>query len=200
MQANLDQSISDLLLKVQTVFKFLLEEDTLSNLDVMKDTLARIAQVISNCAQFIKNYSETKSFCTLNPFLPSFLDSVLTRFHCRDTTWKEHRVRNAGRCRRLQQGPRCVDATMQFGTRTSMSTASSRTRTWMAWRMQAELDSTRQRNAWMAREEKFYRRLLTGSTTRTPMRRGSSGFTARQGEESPPSPTRLRCGSRTWED
>ncbi|KIM54449.1 hypothetical protein SCLCIDRAFT_1221930 [Scleroderma citrinum Foug A] len=62
MQANLDQSISDLLLKVQNVYEFLLEEDTLSNLDVMKDTLARIAQVISNCARFIKNYPETKSF------------------------------------------------------------------------------------------------------------------------------------------
>ena len=70
MQANLDQSISDLLLKVQNVYEFLLEEDTLSNLDVMKDTLARIAQVISNCARFIKNYPETKSFCTPNPFLP----------------------------------------------------------------------------------------------------------------------------------
>jgi len=62
IQANLDQ-ISDLLLKIQNVYEFLLEEDTLSNLDMMKDTLARIAQAVSNCAQFIKNYSETKSFC-----------------------------------------------------------------------------------------------------------------------------------------
>jgi len=63
IQANLDQ-ISDLLLKIQNVYEFLLEEDTLSNLDMMKDTLAWIAQAVSNCAQFIKNYSETKSFCT----------------------------------------------------------------------------------------------------------------------------------------
>jgi len=70
-QANLDQSISDLLLQVQTVYEFLLEENTLSNFVTMKDTLARIAQVIGNCAQFIKNYSETKSFCTPSPFLPS---------------------------------------------------------------------------------------------------------------------------------
>ena len=70
MQANLDQSISDLLLKVQNVYEFLLEENMLSNLDTMKDTLARIAQVISNCAQFIKNYSETKSFCAPNLFFP----------------------------------------------------------------------------------------------------------------------------------
>jgi len=69
MQVDLDQSISDLLSKVQNVYEFLLEEDTLSNLDTMKDALARIAQVISNCAQFIKNFSETTSFCTPEPFL-----------------------------------------------------------------------------------------------------------------------------------
>jgi len=62
-QANLDNSISSLLAKVQSVYEFLLEEHTLSSLDTMKDTLGRIAEVISNCAQFIKDYSETKNFC-----------------------------------------------------------------------------------------------------------------------------------------
>ncbi|KAL4075164.1 hypothetical protein V8B97DRAFT_1544571 [Scleroderma yunnanense] len=61
-QANLDSSVSSLLAKVQNVYEFLLEKDTLSNLCTMKDTLARIAQVINNYAQFIKNYSETKNF------------------------------------------------------------------------------------------------------------------------------------------
>jgi len=56
-----------LLLKVQNVYEFLLEENTLSNLDMMKNTLARIALVISNCAQFIKNYSETKSYANPPP-------------------------------------------------------------------------------------------------------------------------------------
>ena len=49
--------------KVKSVYEFLLEGDTLANLATMEDHLARIAQVISKCAQFIKNYSETKSFC-----------------------------------------------------------------------------------------------------------------------------------------
>ena len=62
-QTNLDQSISSLLLKINNVYEFLLEEDTLSDVDPMKDTLARIAQIISECAQFVKNYSETKDFC-----------------------------------------------------------------------------------------------------------------------------------------
>jgi len=91
MQVNLDQSISDLLLKVQNVYEFLLEENILSNLDMMKNTLARIAQVISNCAQFIKNYSEMKSFCTLTPLL----DNALIKLHCRETSGKAHCIQNA---------------------------------------------------------------------------------------------------------
>ncbi|KAL4081810.1 WD40-repeat-containing domain protein [Scleroderma yunnanense] len=61
-QTNLDSSMSSLLAKVRSVYEFLLEEDTRTNLETMKDILARIAQVISNSAQFIKNYSEIKSF------------------------------------------------------------------------------------------------------------------------------------------
>jgi len=63
-QANLDSSISSLLAKVQSVYEFLLEEGTLSSLDAMKDILGDIARVISNCTQFIKDYSEIKNFCT----------------------------------------------------------------------------------------------------------------------------------------
>ncbi|KIM54282.1 hypothetical protein SCLCIDRAFT_387208, partial [Scleroderma citrinum Foug A] len=61
-QANLDSSISSLLEKVRSVYEFLLEGDTLSSFDARKGTLGHIAQVISNCAQFIKDYSETKNF------------------------------------------------------------------------------------------------------------------------------------------
>ncbi|KAL4066459.1 WD40-repeat-containing domain protein [Scleroderma yunnanense] len=60
-QANLNKSVSNLLEKIQCVYNFLLEEDTLANLDTMKDTLGSIAQVISSCAQFVKNYSEIES-------------------------------------------------------------------------------------------------------------------------------------------
>ena len=53
MQANLDHSIPSLLVNLQNVYEFLLEKDTLSNLDMMKDTLTHrslLAQVIDNCA------------------------------------------------------------------------------------------------------------------------------------------------------
>ena len=61
-QATLDSSVASLFLKVKGVYEFLLRGDILANLATMEDSLARIAQGISNCTQFI-NYSETKNFC-----------------------------------------------------------------------------------------------------------------------------------------
>ena len=69
-QVNLDHSVFCLLSKVQSVYEFLLEDGTKAILDVMKDTLARITQVVSSCAQFIKNYSETKMLCMPLQILP----------------------------------------------------------------------------------------------------------------------------------
>ena len=62
-QVTLDNSALSLLSKIKSVYEFFLAGDTLSSLTTMKDTLARFAQVISNCVQFIKNYSETRRFC-----------------------------------------------------------------------------------------------------------------------------------------
>ena len=67
MQANPDHPVSSLLSKVQSVYEFLLEEDTKANLDMMKDKLARIAQGVSSCAQFIENYPETTNLCMSPP-------------------------------------------------------------------------------------------------------------------------------------
>ncbi|KIM51381.1 hypothetical protein SCLCIDRAFT_1224567, partial [Scleroderma citrinum Foug A] len=61
-QTKLDDSVSNLLSKIASVYRFLLEPDTKANLNAMKDTLTHIAQVVSSCAQFIENYAETKSF------------------------------------------------------------------------------------------------------------------------------------------
>ncbi|KAI6133843.1 hypothetical protein EV401DRAFT_1579825 [Pisolithus croceorrhizus] len=61
-QANLDKAVSGLLQTIRTVYEFLTEEDTINNIDSMKDTLAKIAWVISDSVQFIKDYSETKNF------------------------------------------------------------------------------------------------------------------------------------------
>jgi len=69
-QVNLDHSVFCLLSKVRSVYEFLLEDGTKAILDVMKDTLARITQVVSSCAQFIENYSETKMLCMPLQILP----------------------------------------------------------------------------------------------------------------------------------
>ncbi|KAL4063361.1 hypothetical protein V8B97DRAFT_2011770 [Scleroderma yunnanense] len=61
-QANLDEYVSNLLEKIQIIYLFLLEEDILFGLHRMQDTLVPIAKAISNCAQFIINYSETQNF------------------------------------------------------------------------------------------------------------------------------------------
>ncbi|KIN94536.1 hypothetical protein M404DRAFT_168052, partial [Pisolithus tinctorius Marx 270] len=60
--SNLDKAVSDLLKMIRGVYEFLAEEDTINNIDSMKDTLAKIAGVICNAVQFIKDYSKTKSF------------------------------------------------------------------------------------------------------------------------------------------
>lgn len=61
-QANLDRDVFDLLGTVRMVYEFLLEDDTIQNIDGMKETLGGIAQVIRDVAWFIKNYSETTNF------------------------------------------------------------------------------------------------------------------------------------------
>ncbi|KIO01502.1 hypothetical protein M404DRAFT_149928, partial [Pisolithus tinctorius Marx 270] len=61
-QANLDIAISELLKKVGSVYAFLLKDDTIKNIDTMRVPLAKIAQVINACAQFIRDYSETTNF------------------------------------------------------------------------------------------------------------------------------------------
>ncbi|KIO01533.1 hypothetical protein M404DRAFT_726737, partial [Pisolithus tinctorius Marx 270] len=61
-QANLDNAISELLKKVGSVYAFLSDDDTIKNIDTMRVPLAKIAQVINTCAQFIRDYSETTNF------------------------------------------------------------------------------------------------------------------------------------------
>ncbi|KIO04624.1 hypothetical protein M404DRAFT_544679 [Pisolithus tinctorius Marx 270] len=61
-QANLYNATPALLQKLGFVYKLLLEEDMMKNINRMRDTLAKIARVVSAAAQFIMNYTEMKSF------------------------------------------------------------------------------------------------------------------------------------------
>ncbi|KAG6330329.1 hypothetical protein ID866_8760 [Astraeus odoratus] len=61
-QDSCDESVSALLEKVQEVYEFLLEKDTLEYINTKEHILVQIAQVVGNCAEFITKYSERKSF------------------------------------------------------------------------------------------------------------------------------------------
>lgn len=69
-QASLDDSISTLLSKIEYVYESLLDEDAKTKLDEKKVILARIAQVVSSCAQFIENHAEIKNFCMSRRIFP----------------------------------------------------------------------------------------------------------------------------------
>ncbi|KAI6114846.1 hypothetical protein EDD16DRAFT_1520919 [Pisolithus croceorrhizus] len=63
-QANLDKAVSGLLGTMRSVYKCLVKQDRISNLD--RVALGKIARAISDSAHFIINYSTTKSFCTIH--------------------------------------------------------------------------------------------------------------------------------------
>ena len=60
---DLDEDVNDLLAKISETYHFLIADETIPAFDIMKETLAQIAQVVQECAQFITNYSKTKKFC-----------------------------------------------------------------------------------------------------------------------------------------
>ncbi|KIM57165.1 hypothetical protein SCLCIDRAFT_29012 [Scleroderma citrinum Foug A] len=71
-QADIDDDMNDLLAKISHTYHFLMENETLAEIDIVKEMLAQIAQVVQQCAQFIANYSETKKFwMTLGKDVPS---------------------------------------------------------------------------------------------------------------------------------
>ncbi|KAG6328705.1 hypothetical protein ID866_10385 [Astraeus odoratus] len=57
-----DEVVSALLTKVQEVYEFLLEKDTLQSVNKREYILIQIAQVVSNCAEFIAKYTPGKGF------------------------------------------------------------------------------------------------------------------------------------------
>ena len=59
--------MDELLVKMCQIYHFLMADDTLSAINIMKETLAQIAQVVQGCAQFIANYPETRKFCKCLP-------------------------------------------------------------------------------------------------------------------------------------
>ncbi|KAI6158930.1 hypothetical protein EDD17DRAFT_1899110, partial [Pisolithus thermaeus] len=61
-QAKLDNEVSDLLYTIKDVYKFLMEEVTVAEIDIMKETLGKISQEIKGAAEFIIKYTKKKNF------------------------------------------------------------------------------------------------------------------------------------------
>ncbi|KAG2144689.1 uncharacterized protein EDB93DRAFT_1337981 [Suillus bovinus] len=62
-QAERDESVQRLLQKLDQVYGFIIQDDNLFKVESMSDVVRKIAQQTLECARFIRDYSETKSFC-----------------------------------------------------------------------------------------------------------------------------------------
>jgi hypothetical protein len=61
-QRNRDNAIRELLEKLGEVYSFT-QDEMLGKISSMDPILGKISQQTRECANFIKNYSETKNFC-----------------------------------------------------------------------------------------------------------------------------------------
>jgi hypothetical protein len=62
-QTKRDQSVQSLLEKLEEVYDFMSQKDTLGQISSKRSIAGRIAQQTLECAGFIKDYSEKKGFC-----------------------------------------------------------------------------------------------------------------------------------------
>ncbi|KAG6331841.1 hypothetical protein ID866_7250 [Astraeus odoratus] len=61
-QMNRDQSINKLLFKIGHVYSFIIEDDTLTSINLIWEPLVKIGELVHKGVQFIQNYAEVKSF------------------------------------------------------------------------------------------------------------------------------------------
>jgi len=62
-QSDRDQAVLGLVNKLDQVYSFMIQDETLGQISSMPGILGQISQQTLECARFIRDYSETKSFC-----------------------------------------------------------------------------------------------------------------------------------------
>jgi hypothetical protein len=62
-QSDRDQAVLVLVNKLDQVYGFMIQDETLGQISSMRSILGQISQQTLECARFIRDYSETKSFC-----------------------------------------------------------------------------------------------------------------------------------------
>ncbi|KAG2029826.1 hypothetical protein BDR03DRAFT_1017894 [Suillus americanus] len=81
-QTERDQSVQSLLKKLEEVYRFMSQDDTLGQISSKRDIFGRIAQQTLECASFIRDYSEKKSFWKrLGKNVISETDDLITRYN-----------------------------------------------------------------------------------------------------------------------
>jgi hypothetical protein len=64
-------------MKLAEVYRFMTQGDSLGKIESMRDIVGKIAQQTLECARFIREYSETKSFCESSGYRISHLHLIL---------------------------------------------------------------------------------------------------------------------------
>ncbi|KAG2365664.1 hypothetical protein BDR07DRAFT_625260 [Suillus spraguei] len=81
-QTERDDSVQSLLEKLEQVYVFMSQDDTLSKIPSQRTIVERIAQQTLECARFIRDYSERKSFWKrLGKNVISETDDLITRYN-----------------------------------------------------------------------------------------------------------------------
>jgi hypothetical protein len=62
-QSDRDQAVLGLINKLDQVYGFMIQDETLGQISSMRSILGQISQQTLECARFIRDYAETKSFC-----------------------------------------------------------------------------------------------------------------------------------------
>ncbi|KAG2136500.1 uncharacterized protein EDB93DRAFT_1339417, partial [Suillus bovinus] len=81
-QAERDKSVHRLCQKLDQVYGFIIQDDNLFKVDSMRDVIGKIAQQTLECARFIREYSETKSFWKrVGKNIIAETDDIITRYN-----------------------------------------------------------------------------------------------------------------------
>ncbi|KAG1786499.1 hypothetical protein EV424DRAFT_1467839 [Suillus variegatus] len=81
-QTEHDKSVQSLLEKLEQVYRFMSQDDTLGQISTKRSIAGRIAQQTLECACFIRDYSEKKSFWKrLGKNIVSEMNDLISRYN-----------------------------------------------------------------------------------------------------------------------
>ncbi|KAG2105115.1 uncharacterized protein F5147DRAFT_762011 [Suillus discolor] len=84
-QTERDQSVQSLLEKLEHVYRFMSQKDTLEEISSKRSIAGRIAQQTLECACFIRDYSEKKNFCESSSYCASHNLNLMPSSQGRDS-------------------------------------------------------------------------------------------------------------------